>query len=67
LAKACSAVVWRLDLVVLDEPGYLPFARSGGHLLSHLVSKFHKQTSVVFTTNLPFGKWPSMFGEPTIQ
>ena len=62
-AGRIAASLLRLDLVILDELGYLPFSQSGGALLFHLMSKLYEHTSVVITTNLDFAEWSTVFGD----
>jgi len=62
-AGKMAEMLTRIDLVILDEFGYLPFNPFGGALLFDLLNKLYERTSVVITTNLSFSEWAQVFGD----
>jgi DNA replication protein DnaC len=51
-----------LDVVVLDELGYVPASKTGSELFFDVISQAYERTSVIITTNLPFEQWTEVLG-----
>jgi DNA replication protein DnaC len=52
----------RLDLLILDELGYVPASQVGAELLFDVISTAYEKTSIIVTTNLPFERWTEVLG-----
>ncbi len=56
----------RLDLLILDELGYVPFSKVGAELLFQILAERYERGSVIITTNLGFVDWTQVFGDPNM-
>ena len=52
----------RHHLLILDEFGYVPFAKAGAELLFDVISRAYERQSLILTTNLPFENWTDILG-----
>ena len=52
----------KLDVLILDELGYVPASKLGSELLFDVISTAYERTSVIVTTNLPFEQWTEVLG-----
>ena len=53
----------KIDLLIIDELGYVPFHQDGADLLFQVVSRFYERKSIIITTNLEFGRWNTVLGD----
>lgn len=61
LLRPCSQLS-KLDLLILDELGYVPASKAGAELLFDLIATAYERQSVILTTNLPFENWTEVLG-----
>ena len=53
----------RADLIILDEFGYVPFDIDGARLLYQIIAGSYERRSIIFTTNIEFSKWGTIFAD----
>lgn len=51
----------KVDMIILDEMGYVPFSKDGAELLFQLISDWYEQKSLIITSNLEFSQWNKIF------
>ena len=56
----------KVDLLIVDELGYLPFETNAAHLFFQLVSRRYERGSMLITSNRSVGEWGSVFGDPVV-
>lgn len=56
----------KLDCLILDELGYIPLHKQGAELLFQVISLCYEMKSLIITTNLRFGEWNHVFGDPIL-
>lgn len=56
----------KVDLLILDELGYIPLHKQGAELLFQIISMCYETKSIIITTNLQFGQWNHVFGDPIL-
>ena len=60
-AAAVAAPTGRLQLLVIDELGYVPLSQTGAELLFEVFSQRYERGSTIVTSNLPFDEWTGVF------
>ena len=58
----CQKSLAKIDLLIVDELGFVPLSKSGAELLFEVFSQRHERASTMVTSNLPFDEWTEVFG-----
>ena len=53
-------------LLIVDELGYVPFSKEGAQLIFQVLAERHERKPVIITTNMGFGNWTQIFGDPSM-
>ena len=53
-------------LLIIDEMGYVPFSKEGAQLIFQILAERHERKPVMITTNMGFGDWTQIFGDPSM-
>jgi len=53
-------------LLIIDELGYVPFSKEGAQLIFQILAERHERKPVIITTNMGFGDWTQIFGDPSM-
>ncbi len=56
----------KYKVLIIDEMGFIPIDKDGANLLFQLINRRYEKTSTIITTNVPFGKWSEVFGDPVL-
>ena len=62
----CILRLPKIDLLIIDEMGFLPIDNEGANLFFQLINKRYENHSTIITTNKAFGKWHEIFGDVTL-
>ena len=58
--------LWQNSKVSIDELGYVPFSKQGAQLIFQILAERHERKPVIITTNMGFGDWTQIFGDPSM-